>query len=292
MKKILLTGANGFIGKNLLRTLSAKYEILSPSSRDLDLRDVESVDKFFQNNKVDIVIHTANVGGARNEVGKENVVEDNLRMFFNLVRQEDKFEKMIYFGSGAEYGKQSEIKSLKEEDLGIRMPADSYGFYKYVCANYTLNSDKLVNLRLFGVYGKYEDYKVRFISQTICKILLDLPIKIKQNVVFEYLYIEDLVRVVEFFLENNGKHNTYNVGNGNKVELLEVAKLILQKLGKDLPLTVENEGLNKEYTADVSRLKTELPEDFKFTDLDEGVENLINFYKKIIGDINKEDFFD
>lgn len=60
MKTILLTGGNGFIGRNIRESfLMEKYNILFPSSRELNLSDENSVDDYFKQHTVDIVIHAA-----------------------------------------------------------------------------------------------------------------------------------------------------------------------------------------------------------------------------------------
>ena len=54
-----------------------------------------------------------------------------------------------------------------------------------------------MELRLFGVFGRHEDYAIRFISNAICKTLFDLPITLRQNRTFSYLYVDDLGPIVE-----------------------------------------------------------------------------------------------
>ena len=58
MKKILLTGGSGFIGKNILESfLVEKYELIAPSSHELDLLDTDCVNKFFKGKEFDIILH-------------------------------------------------------------------------------------------------------------------------------------------------------------------------------------------------------------------------------------------
>ncbi len=57
-----------------------------------------------------------------------------------------------------------------------------------------------MELRLFGVFGPHEDYAIRFISNAICKALFGLPITLRQNRTFSYLFIDDLGPIVERFL--------------------------------------------------------------------------------------------
>ena len=94
------------------------------------------------------------------------------------------------------------------------MPRDAYGFSKYICAKYIERSEKIVNLRLFGVFGAYEDYTVRFISNACCRALKGLPIVLRQDVTFDYLYVKDLAKITRWFIENNARHKAYNVCTG------------------------------------------------------------------------------
>ena len=85
--KILLTGGSGFIGRNIRESfLAEKYEILSPSSKELNLADEESVDAFFKNNSIDLVVHAAVKPSHRNAKDFSNLFYTNTRMFFNLER--------------------------------------------------------------------------------------------------------------------------------------------------------------------------------------------------------------
>ena len=90
-----------------------------------------------------------------------------------------------------------------------KIPMDEYGFYKYVCAKYSENSQNIYDLVIFGIYGKYEDYLYRFISNSIIKNLLKMPIVINQNVVFDYLYINDLVKIVGYFISHKPKYKIF-----------------------------------------------------------------------------------
>ena len=172
---------------------------------------------------------------------------------------------MIFLGSGAEYDKSEDIKEVKESDFGKRIPQDDYGFYKFICSKYIEISDKVVNLRLFGVFGKYEDYETRVISNVICRILFDLPVEINQNAIFDFVYVGDLCRILEYFIENNTKERFYNLGGEKHFEIIDIANKI------------KNPGMNKEYTCDSSLLKNEL-KDFKFTEMDEAIRLLYDWY--------------
>jgi len=286
-KKILLTGGGGFIGRNILEYLGKKYNFVSPSAKELDLTDAEKVYNFLKKEKVDMVIHTANIGGVRGKEELPNKIYENLKMFFNLVRAKDFYKRMIMFGSGAEYDKKRPIIKIKETEFDKFAPQDQYGFYKYICSKYAEKTDFITHIRPFGIYGKYERYETRFISNAICRTLFNLPISINQNVFFDYIYIKDLIKIIDFFIENKTKNNFYNIGSGKAIDLETIAKKILQISGKNLPITVKNPGFNNEYTCDVSRLSSEFS-DLQYTDFEKSLEELFEYYKHLAPEINKE----
>lgn len=289
-QKVLLTGTNGFIGKNLHEYLSPRINLFSPTHTELDLLNTEEVTNFIVNNKIDSIIHAANVGGKRNKLNVKDQVYINLRMFYNIVKNEHLVKKIIYFGSGAEFDKNRAIKSVREEQLGQFIPVDEYGFYKYVCSQFTQNlkSQKILCLRLFGVYGKYEDYTIRFISNAIIKNLLHMPIDINQNVIFDYLYIDDLVKIVDYFLLHKTSYNIYNVCSGKKTDILSIAKIINNISNYKSKITVKKKGFDKEYTGANKRLFSEL-DAFKFTTLHQGIQSLFHWYNsENLNKINKE----
>ena len=223
--KVFITGATGFIGRNLKEQLIGKHDIFSPASRELDLMDENAVKEYIIKHRFDVVIHTATWNATKNSLKDlSKVFPSNCRMYFNIARCSDYYgKKMIYYGSGAEYDRRHWVPKMKEDDFDTYVPVDDYGFSKYIMAKYTEASKNIYDLRLFGVFGKYEDWEIRFISNVCCKTVWDLPITIKQNVNFDYLYIDDLVKITEWFIENEPKERFYNVCTGRTFDLLTLA---------------------------------------------------------------------
>lgn len=286
-KNILITGGSGFIGQNFKECLSSKYTIYSPTHQDLELTEEKQVEGFFKKNKIDAVIHCANIGGTRNTIQLSNIVSVNLRMFLNLLKSKRYYKKMIFLGSGAEYGKNQALVKVKESDFDKSVPVDDYGFYKYVCSRLIEREKNIVNLRLFGIYGKYEDYSLRFISNAIVKNLLLIPIDINQNVFFDYLYINDLIRIIDYFINNETKYNFYNVSSGKKIDLITLARKINAISPYRSKVIIRRKGLNKEYTASNTRLTEEI-KGFKFTSIEEGISDLYKWYRKHLDLIDRK----
>ncbi len=287
-KNILITGGSGFIGQNLKELLSSKHTIYSPNHQDLELTEEKLVEEFFKKNKIDIVIHCANIGGTRKTTELKDTFQINLRMFLNLLRCNKYYKKMIFLGSGAEYDKRQALMKVKEADFDKSVPVDDYGFYKYVCSCFIEREKNIVNLRLFGIYGKYEDYQIRFISNSICKALLNLPITINQNVFFDYFYMKDFAGIIDYFINHETKYKFYNIGRGEPIDLYRIAQKILRITRKKLPIKIYKSGLNKEYTCDTLRLKEEI-QNFTYMDFDASIKELIDYYQSILSSIKKED---
>jgi GDP-L-fucose synthase len=277
-KTILLTGGSGFIGKNIKESfLSEKYNLISPTSKELNVTDQDSVDACFFDNQIDIVIHSACKPGHRNAKDTSDLFLTNAKMFFNLEKHKHEYEKMLVIGSGAIYDMRHCAPKMKEEYYGTFMPTDEHGFCKYVCEHTIKQSDNIFDLRVFSIFGKYEDYAIRFISNAICKSIFDLPITIKQNRFFDFIYVNDLMPVLAWFIDNNPAHKAYNITPDNAITLLEVAKIVRQIAQKpSLPIQVASEGMALEYSGDNSRLKSECG--IAFTPLHQAIQELYAWY--------------
>ncbi len=275
--RILVTGGSGFIGKNLAEELASKYEVLAPSSAELDLLKEQDVREYLTAQRVDVIVHAATTRSNRRLAAPAELLDRNCRMFFNLARNAGRFGKMIHFGSGAEYNRTELPARVKEDYFDTRVPADAYGFSKYICAKYIEQSERIVDLRLFGVFGPYEDYTVRFTSNACCRVLKGLPIVLRQDVMFDYLYVKDLARITSWFIENDARHKAYNVCTGRPVALTELARIVAEVSGCNPSVSVIQSGMGSEYTGDNSRLRGELGE-HQFQDVRSSVAELYAWY--------------
>jgi UDP-glucose 4-epimerase len=283
---VLITGGSGFIGKNLVESLKGKYEILSPSRQDLDLLDDRAIRRYFIDHHIDVVVHSATTPGHRNAKPVADLALRNQKMFFGLARNRDRYGKLIFLSSGAVYDMRHYLPNMKEEYFDTHVPVDEHGFSKYVCAKYIEEADKIVELRLFGVFGKYEDYEIRFISNAICKAIMGLPITIKQNRTFDYLYVEDLAMVVDHFIMHEAQYKTYNVTSGETMDLRSLAEIVSQTSGEKTEILIKEEGWGIEYSGDNSRLRESLPH-LHFTPLSRSIPSLYAWYENNRHVINK-----
>ncbi len=291
--KILITGARGFVGRNLVEYLAKecarKCALFYPFHTELELLDTEKVSEFINDNNIDIIVHCAYVGGSRKtayDINATDIVAKNFLMFCNLARNLDSRRRMIFLGSGAEYDFRYYKPRMHEGYFGKHVPDDAYGFSKYACSKYIEKSENIINLRLFGIYGKYEAYEYRFISNAILKNILGLPIVINQNVYFDYLYVNDLVKIIEYFIMHKTQYKFYNVGTGKTIDLITIANKINRISTKPSRIIIKNKGLNAEYSADNARLLKVL-KGYKFTPFDQALEELYSFHRGNLANVDR-----
>lgn len=272
-----MTGATGFIGRNVAERFSANHQVTMPARRELNLLDGAAVRSYLEKRRFDAVIHAATERSNRAVGSAPDLFVRNCRMFFNLVRNQHAFGRMIFLSSGAVYDRACVPPLVTEEQFDERVPSDDYGFSKYVCAKSIRGDQEIYELRLFGVFGPYEDWRVRFLSNACCRAVWDLPVVIRQNVYFDYLDVSDLVRVLDHFLTGTFRYRQYNVATGCPVDLKTLAAEVIEVSGKPLEVVVRKEGLDSEYTAANRRLMSEIPV-FRFRERKESIARLYEWY--------------
>ena len=282
--KILITGGSGFVGRNVKEYLEEKnahgahYEIFAPSSRELDCVDETAVTEYLKKNRFDVILNFAVYADTpENDRDASRILEYNLRIFHNFAKNKDHYGRMFYTGSGAEFDKRNDIHLAREEEVGKTIPVSQYGLMKYTVNEIIEHTDNIYNIRIWGLYGKYEYYPTKFISNICCKTIKGLPLSIRQNVYFDYLWIEDFLKMIDAFLEADLKYHSYNMCTGEPIDLVSLAHIVQEVSGKDTGLYVCREGLAKEYTASNERLLEQLG-GFSYTPVKEAVGKLYDWY--------------
>ena len=281
MKRVLILGSSGFIGKNLVNYFSTKYEIDAPTSKEVNVLDDGAIERYIKAHAYDVILNALD---RRSDISSPSLasiyVSERLRMFVNLARLSDYDGKMLYFGSGAEYDRSLPIKSIREDQFDRSIPKDAYGFLMYTMQLLAFQKKNITNFRLFGIFGSHEDYRRRFISNAICKALCGFPITIRQNAIFDYLHTEDLCEMVEFYIENHLKYRAYNATSGKRYELVFLAKLVQEVLGVDIPILIAKSGLKDEYSS-CNALITKENSLFQFGSISNQIKILANYYRSL-----------
>lgn len=253
MQKIIIIGANGFIGRHLHKYLSKKYEIVPVYRVTTNLFDRNRVFEFLNEHDARIIINTVSLGG--NELVKSNDIEiltQNLEMFTNLYEMQDMYEHYINIGSGAEFDTERRIDSVYESEIFERMPRTSYAASKNIIGRIIQHKEKFTNLRLFGCFGPGEkSFRLlpKFYNTRLCDSFV-----LESDRYFDYFSVQDFCRVVDHTIQDRLTTFDMNCVYDTKIKLSEFLKLFCKAQNIPYFVTVKNE-IDMPYTGSNTLLK-------------------------------------
>jgi nucleoside-diphosphate-sugar epimerase len=152
------------------------------------------------------------------------VLDDNLKMHYNLLHHKNKYTKLITFGSGAE----------------IFMSDQPYGLSKKVIAKSILDNENLYNIRIYGLFGEGE-LETRFIRSALSNYISNKPIEIHQNKFMDFFYMEDLWTLIKYYLDTDFPPKEVDCSYETNKRSLESIAQQINRLG-DYEVPINNLG--------------------------------------------------
>lgn len=254
--KVLITGAEGYVGSSILRNVSDRYEsVVGLNRSQLDLLDTRKVLEYFNKNRFDVIIHCAVVGGSRLKTDEWKVLDDNLTMYYNLLNCRSSYGKLLHFGSGAE----------------IYAQHSPYGYSKSVIRRSVLTNEGFYNLRIFAVFDENE-LNSRFIKSSVNNYLGRKPMLLHQNRKMDFFYMQDLVSLVEYYIEQDNPQKEIDCTYHETKTFLEISDIVNRLSDHRVDVIVQSEEQTSYYGK-----HTKLP--IEYVGLEEGIKRV---YQKLI----------
>jgi GDP-L-fucose synthase len=250
--KLLITGANGFLGAALPRYLG-HHEITAVSRQQLDLTNSRAVREYFLQHEYDAVINCAAAGRYTPEAVDPGIVSNNLESIINLLLNNGSYGKLINFGTGAEFDITQPIIKAQERDIWKRSPAQSYGASKNLTAKLLARQERCHTLRLFGCFDGSEDNK-RIIKKCHSAVSQGNTFVVSQDRWFDMVSVRDIAQAVESVLNGQLADKDINVVYAQKTTLSDALKLYCSSNGFDSELVQAQGNLGLEYTGDSTRI--------------------------------------
>ena len=280
--KILITGSNGFVARELISRLENDHHLYKTNRDTLDVLDPKSVDNFFENNEVDAVIHCAISGGRRTKPDGYDVVYENSLMFENLAKHSRDYKFMIIFGSGAETDRSKGVDEFSELEFGIHnknIPLDYYGFSKYLIAKRAETFYNVINLRIFNVFGEFEADD-RMVKNNINNYLSGNQLEIYQDRVMDFFGANDLYKVIDYIINTGVDNLVYkdlNICYNKKHTLLDVANIINNLSSNESEIKIVEGGMSPPYSGNFSRLSLL---NIEFDGLENSIREVYDIWKR------------
>ncbi len=315
---IIVTGAAGFIGSNLIKGLNAagydnvlavdeltdghKFQNLA-AVNCMDYQDCEDFLTKIQNKsafpeKIDAIFHQGACSVTTEWNGRymmHNNYEYSKHLLHYCLEQKIPF---IYASSAAVYGASTVFNDRAPQQL----PINVYGYSKWQFDRYMLRQSmqsQVVGLRYFNVYGPHEQHKgsmasvaFHFMNQLKTgdevKLFAGAEDYKDGEQLRDFIFIDDIVKVNLWFLQNSHlpqARGIFNVGTGKARTFNDLAKKLIQLKGKGkiryVPFPEHLKGAYQSFTqADLTSLRR-IGYDQPFTSLEEGLESYYNSFHGI-----------
>ena len=279
--KIYVAGHRGMVGSAIHRHLLAQGfdNIVTRTSKELDLRDQQAVTSFFsEENPEYVFLAAAKVGGiVANNTYRADFIYENLAIQNNVIHQSHVhgIKKLMFLGSSCIYPKMAP-QPLKEDSLltGLLEPTNEpYAIAKIagikMCeayrAQYGCNFISVMPTNLYGINDNYHPENSHVLPALIRRFheakkqqLPDVVIWGSGTPLREFLYADDLAEACVFLMENYNESGFLNIGVGEDLSIKNLAALIKEIIGYEGQLRYDDskpDGTPRKLM-DVSKLHT------------------------------------
>jgi len=273
--KVVITGASGFIGSEMLKELVRQndYDVIPVSRQSLDFQGAILTYDFSNLPEADVLIHCGEPSVA-SSVGKKEFVENIYRATCILKK---KYSKIIYLSSSVVYGDRYHFNVNEDCPVNIN---SCYVKSKIEVEKIVIENSGIV-LRLANVYGR----KIK--KDSLFENIFD-QLKKPESVIYlknvtserDYIFIDDVVSCVIGVIKGQVRKGIYNVGTGDSFSVSKVVNLFCQSLEREMPIVTETVPLDFRsiLVLNVEKIKSSI-DWIPSVNLEEGINILVKGYK-------------
>ena len=298
-KKVLLTGATGFLGKNVVPVLSEEYEVIGVGS-EWDLRDQQAVDNLFFEFDFDVIVHAAgSVGGIlANRENPGKFMYENLIMGANLIEAARQFgvDKFVLLGTVCAYPKFTPVP-FEEKQIWNGYPEETnapYGIAKKALMKlletyneqYEMNCVNLIPVNMYGPHDHFNLTSSHVIPALILKFYNAMKEGKRKVTIWgtgeasrEFLYAPDCAEAISLAIQKDVEPEPINIGTGTEVKIKDLVVEIAQQMGFEGDIFYDSSKPDGQprRCLDVERAKARLGFEAK-TDFQNGLKNTIEWF--------------
>lgn len=308
MKRILILGGFGFMGRNLNELFkNSEYEVFNESRRTgCDIKDFDFFKQKIKNINPDIIIYAAAHVGSISYVTEfsADVVHDNTLMYINLYKAISEVNKNIIIINPISNCSYPGIIDIQNEELWwngvIHHSVESYGNPKkmgFVISEcyrkqYGIKTLNLIMANAYGPNDYVDDQKTHAMNGIIMRMIKSKKNNDKEFIVWgtgspirEWIYMPDMAKIIKKIIDDGiyDLPNPINIAQEYGISIIDSVYQIKNILNYEVNIIKDT---SKQDGAPIKVLGNNLFNryfgDFKFTEYKEGIQNTIEYYKKLI----------
>ena len=301
--RVYVAGHQGLVGSAIVRNLEAKgyTHVIGKTHKELDLKNQEAVQRFFEEERPEVVVlAAAKVGGINaNNTNPADFAYENMQIQCNVIKSAHDFrvKKLLFLGSTCIYPKMAP-QPIPEDALltgPLETTNEAYAIAKIagleMCKFFKRQyGDDFISCMPTNLYGPYDNYDLEgsHVMPAMIRKFHEAKMELSPAVELwgsgkplrEFLYVDDMADACVFLLENYCGEQHVNIGTGKELTIKELAELVQKTVGyrgKIIWNSAMPDGTPRKLT-DVSKLHN-LGWNHK-VDLKEGVQLAYDWFKE------------